>query len=336
MSKYKIVVTGASGTMGRNILEALFREYALHAIKPEIYAICNQSLSLENRFVGHPFIVPVKMDLRATGKDHLQIFENADVVIHCAAYTGGVNVIMNSKDSIVYNNTIIDLNMLRLSAEAGVKNFVYTSSTNVYPVSLEPVGEERGLEGDPDGVFYGIGWMKRYGERMALNFSRETGMRALILRPSNLYGEYDHFSEQGHVVSGMITRMHKAKVEKTEKFVVWGSPNVTRDLIFAKDYAYRVLWLLRHTKTTDVFNVCTGRDTTIGDLAKIVQDVVGYQGEICFDTTKPVTKWIQRVSPRKMHGVLEAQGCKVFTSLQSGIAQAYNFYLENYGWGVKA
>jgi len=202
---------------------------------------------------------------------------------------------------------------------------VFISSSAVYPSSQEALKESDGFVGDPDPAFFGPGWMKRYCEKLCAYYSDRYGMNILIIRPSNVYGPYDHFEDnRSHVIPALIK-----KFDMEEKVTVFGLPNVIRDFIYVDDFASTLFSLIqRGYKGLETFNVASGEHLTMNVVASVIENVLlnnkqnasryGY----FFDTTKPITRKVQKIDITK----LENAGMPPTTKFYDGIQKTYEYY----------
>lgn len=249
-------------------------------------------------------------------------FKQYDLVIHAAAFTGGLEVIKKQPDRLISENTKITLDLLEACARDKVKNFVFISSSAVYPSSFEPLKESDGFVGDPDPAFFGPGWMKRYCEKLCAYYSDRYGMNILIIRPSNVYGPYDHFEDnRSHVIPALIK-----KFDAEDNVTVFGLPNVIRDFIYVDDFSNAILALIsRGFRGVETYNVASGISLTMDMIASTIENVILNNEQTLrsiqyyFDTTKPITRKVQKIDITKMK--IEAQ-----TKFYDGIQKTYEYY----------
>ena len=245
-----------------------------------------------------------------------------DVVIHCAAFTGGVEVIKKQPDKLISENTKITLDLLESCAKSKVKQFVFISSSAVYPSSLESLVEEDGFRGDPDPIFFGPGWMKRYCEKLCAYYHQQYNMDMLVIRPSNVYGLYDHFEvNKAHVIPALINKFSQQGDAAVE---VYGIPNVLRDFIYVEDFVSIVFQLIRASSIVglETINVSSGISVTMETLVKCIQEVIIPRKDYIFDASKPITRKVQKINNSKaMHIALYP-----FTILLDGVRATINYY----------
>ena len=326
MSNYyegkKIFVTGGStGFLGKNFAEQLSRFGA----KVSVNCAKNPFLTADfcDRFNLRDF---GSLDF-TLGVNHGE-FMGQDMVIHCASFTGGAQLIKDNPEKLTYNNLLMSANVLQSAAYYGVKKFMFISSSAVYPDLNHPLSEDEGFVGDPHPVFFGIGWMKRSLEKLAEFYYKQYGMEVLIVRPSNVYGKYMHFEqEKSHVIAALICRF----LTETYPINVWGPPTVVRDFIYINDFINNALSVFEQFKQFDTVNIVSGKTTTMENLASIISDcTVDYCRNIktfIFDETKPVT-----VPYRALNSdyASTTYGCNCEHTLVNGLAKTMLWYIEHY------
>ena len=213
------------------------------------------------------------------------------------------------------------------AAAADVKRFVFLGSSCIYPkFAPQPIPESSLLTGDlePTNSAYAIA--KIAGIEQVKSHRRQYGRPWISAMPTNIYGPGDNFHpENSHVVPALIRRIHEAKKDNAPQVVIWGSGTPLREFLYSVDLGQAVVFLLEHFDSDDIINVGSGQEVSIRELAETISDVVGYEGELVFDTGKPDG------TPRKLLDTsrLEALGWRAPTSLRDGLTSAYQWYLAN-------
>jgi len=219
---------------------------------------------------------------------------------------------------------LIEANVIDAAWRNGVTKLLYLGSSCVYPKFAEqPIREQSLLTGalEPTNEPYAVA--KIAGIVMAQSYTRQYGMRAISLLPTNLYGPGDNFDlESSHVLPAMIRKFHEARVSAAPFVTLWGSGTPRREFLHVDDLAGASVFLMRHYEDPAVINVGVGEDVAIAELAEIVRETVGYTGEIRYDRTKPDG------TPRKLMdvGKLRGLGWQAKRGLRDGIADTYRWY----------
>lgn len=209
----------------------------------------------------------------------------------------------------------------------GVKKLLFLGSTCIYPkLAPQPLKEEYLLTGDlePTNEPYAIA--KIAGIKMCESYNRQYGTKFISAMPTNLYGPNDNFDlDSSHVLPALVRKFHWAKVNNSPSVEVWGSGNPRREFLYSDDLADACVYLMKHYESNEIINIGVGEDMSIRGLAEIIRKVVGYQGEIEYNTSKPDG------TPRKLVDVTKINdlGWKATTSLEDGILKAYDWFLNN-------
>ena len=269
-----------------------------------------------------------ELDLMQTeAVNHFYHQEKPHVVIDAAAKVGGIHANNTYPAEFIYDNLTIQNNLINGAYQAGVQKFVFLGSSCIYPkMAPQPLKEEYLLTGslEPTNEWYAIA--KIAGIKMCQAYRKQYGFDAISLMPTNLYGPGDNFDLQNsHVLPALIRKFHEAKVNKNQNVTVWGTGSPKREFLYVDDMADATVFLLENYSDDSVVNVGTGVDVTIKELALTVKKVVGFKGELVFDSTKPDG------TPRKLMDVsfLNKLGWKAETEIEKGIGLAYSWFLEN-------
>ena len=258
--------------------------------------------------------------------------ERPEYVFLAAAKVGGILANSTYPADFIRDNLQIQTNVIDAAYRHGVKKLLFLGSSCIYPkYAPQPMKEEHLLTGplEPTNEWYAVA--KIAGIKMAQAYRRQYGFNAISLMPTNLYGPGDNFDlETSHVIPALIRKFHEAKVEGKPHVVVWGTGKPRREFLHVDDLADAALFLMKNYDSEEIINVGVGEDVSIRELAELIQDVVGFEGEIVFDTTKPDG------TPRKLLDVsrLQALGWKARIPLREGLASTYRWYVENFGAGA--
>ncbi|MFZ5619797.1 MAG: GDP-L-fucose synthase [Pseudomonadota bacterium] len=250
-----------------------------------------------------------------------------DHVFMAAAKVGGILANDSYPAEFIYENLMIEANVVDAAYRNGVKKMLFLGSTCIYPkLAPQPLKEEYLLSGplEPTNEWYAVA--KIAGIKLCQAYQRQYGARFISAMPTNLYGPGDNFDlEKSHVMPALIRKFHEAKVNKAPTVTVWGTGTPRREFLHVDDCARACLFLMDTYEGADIVNIGTGTDIPIGELAALVKKVVGYPGEIVFDTGKPDG------TPRKLVDVgrITALGWRARIGLEDGIADAYRWFLEN-------
>lgn len=253
--------------------------------------------------------------------------EKPEYVFLAAAKVGGIHANNTRPAEFIYENLMIESNIIHSAYKYGVKKLLFLGSSCIYPkFATQPIKEEYLLTGElePTNEAYAIA--KITGIELCKFYRRQYGCDFISAMPTNLYGINDNFDlETSHVLPALIRKFHEAKLNNQEEVVMWGTGKPLREFMYVDDLADALVHLMLNYSDEIHVNMGTGKDLSIGELAQIVKEVVGYEGKIVNDLSKPDG------TPRKLLDVsiLEATGWKYKTELREGIEKVYKWYLEN-------
>lgn len=253
--------------------------------------------------------------------------EKPDVVINAAARVGGILANRDYPWQFLYENLEIQNNLIAAAHENNVEKLIFLGSSCIYPkLAEQPLREDTLLTGplEPTNQWYAIA--KIAGVKMVEALREQFGRDYVSLMPTNLYGPNDNFDlETSHVLPAMIRKFHDAKEAGHEPVMLWGSGSPMREFLHVDDVAGAVLHTLTHKMDHDLYNIGTGKDITIKELANTIQKITGHQGEIKWDTSKPDG------TPRKLMDVsrMKESGWSYSIELEDGIRSTYEWFLEN-------
>jgi GDP-L-fucose synthase len=248
-----------------------------------------------------------------------------DAVFLAAAKVGGIHANNSYPADFISENLLIELNVIRGALAASVQKLVFLGSSCIYPkLAPQPMTEEMLLSGplEPTNQWYAVA--KIAGIKLAEAYRRQHGVDFVSVMPTNLYGPGDNYHPQNsHVPAALIRRFHEAKLAKASRVTVWGTGTPRREFLAVDDLADACVFVMRRYSADEFVNIGTGSDVTIADFARLVAEVVGYEGELAFDTSRPDG------APRKLLDVsrLAALGWTAKTPLRQGLAAAYADFL---------
>ena len=250
-----------------------------------------------------------------------------DVVIMAAGRVGGIFANNEYPASFLADNLAMALNCIHVSHLVDVQKLLFLGSSCIYPKFAEqPMREDQLLTGElePTNEWYAIA--KIAGIKLCEAYRRQYGRDFISVMPTNLYGPGDNYHPQhSHVVAALIRRFHEAKLENAPTVSVWGTGAPRREFLYVDDFADACVFVLKNYSRAQFINIGFGKDVTIAEFAHTVAEVVGFQGKIVFDSSKPDG------TPRKLLDVarLSAMGWKAKVSLRDGLAQAYADFLTH-------
>jgi GDP-L-fucose synthase len=301
----KVLVAGANGMVGSAIVRNL------------------ESKGYTNIIKG------TRDDVDFTNQDETERYfcsEEPEYVFLAAAKVGGIMANKNYKADFLTENLQIQTNIIQSSYNFGVKKLLFLGSSCIYPkFATQPITEDQLMTGPLEPTNDGYALAKIAGIKMCQAYTEQYGFNAISLMPTNLYGPNDNFDlETSHVLPGFIAKFHMSK-ESGEIPLMWGDGSPFREFLHVDDLADACLFLMENYDSPEIINVGTGKDITIRELAKTIAKVVGYEGDIAWDTNKP------NGTPRKLLNVdkLQELGWKYSIELEEGLEKTYKWYLEN-------
>jgi GDP-L-fucose synthase len=262
---------------------------------------------------------------QAAVRDFLES-ERPEYIFVAAAKVGGIYANNTYGADFIYENLAVETNVINGAHRAGIDRLCFLGSSCIYPRNCpQPIKEEYLLTGplEPTNEPYAIA--KIAGVKMCESYNRQYGRRYISVMPTNLYGANDNYDlNNSHVLPALIRKTHEAKIRGENELSVWGSGNPMREFLFVDDLADACVFLMEAGVGEGLFNVGTGEDVTIRELAETVMSVVGFEGKIVFDASKPDG------TPRKLLNVdrMRDLGWQAKTALRDGIAQAYADFLS--------
>jgi GDP-L-fucose synthase len=301
----KWLVAGASGMVGRAIVR-IARNQGIS----EIVEVTSKTCDLTDSNNTHQLLMDTK----------------PDVVIDAAAKVGGI--LANSSEPVEFmiDNLQIQTNLFSASHEADVKRVVFLSSSCVYPkYANQPIKESSLLTGSLEETNSAYAIAKISGMRLIQAYRQQYGRNWISVMPTNLYGTFDNFSTtSSHVLPALIRKFHDAKLKNENQVTLWGTGKPQRELMEVDDFARALTLVINKYDDEETINIGVGKDQTIREIAQIIKEVIGFNGEIVWDTSKPDG------TPRKLLEIskLRTLGFEPEFNLKEGVAKTYKWFLE--------
>ena len=254
--------------------------------------------------------------------------EKPEYVFLAAAKVGGIHANNTYPADFIYDNLMIQNNVIKAAHDFEVKKLLFLGSTCIYPkMAPQPIKEEYLLTGSLEETNEAYAVAKIAGLEMCKFFKRQYGDNFISCMPTNVYGPNDNFDlKNSHVLPALIRKFHEAKVNNSEAVEVWGTGTPLREFLYVDDMADACVFLMENYDGEQHVNIGTGEEVSIRELAETVKEVVGFDGELVFNTEMPDGTPRKLTTVDKLHGL----GWKHKVSLDKGIRLAYNWFLENY------
>ena len=270
-------------------------------------------------------------ELDLTNQADVQAFfkeEQPEYVILAAAKVGGIHANNTYPADFIYDNLMIQNNVIKAAHDYKVKKLLFLGSTCIYPkMAPQPIREEYLLTGALEETNEAYAVAKIAGLEMCKFFKRQYGDNFISCMPTNLYGPNDNFDlKSSHVLPALIRKFHEAKVNGSDTVEVWGTGTPLREFIYVDDMADACVFLMENYDGEQHVNIGTGEEVSIRELAETVKEVVGFDGELVFNTDMPDGTPRKLTTVDKLHGL----GWKHKVSLNAGIKMAYEWFLDNY------
>jgi GDP-L-fucose synthase len=301
----KIYVAGHAGMVGQAVVRTLNQAGAKHLITRS-----RRELDLRNQAATQTFFKS----------------QCPDLVIFAAGKVGGIHANNTYPAEFIYDNLIIAANAIEAAYRSGVQRFLYLGSSCIYPrMAPQPISEESLLTGPLEKTNEAYALAKIAGLKMCQYYRSQYGVLFHSAMPTNLYGPGDNYHpENSHVVPALIRRFHEAKKQQLDSVTIWGTGKARREFLHVDDLAAGLWHLCQLTEPPDVVNLGTGTDVTIFELAKLVANVVGFQGSILTDPTKPDGTPVKLTDIRRA----AATGWRAAIDLESGLRATYRAFLN--------
>jgi len=311
----RVLVAGGCGFVGVNLIRRLLKTDV--TLRATFHS--KQPILVDDR------VEYVRADL-TDSEDCRRVVEGIDYVFMCAASTSGAASIASTPLVHVTTNVVMNSRILEASFLAGVRKFVWISSSVGYPPSGDrPVKEEQFFQGNPPDVYFASGWVKRYTETLGRLYSEklERRMPVVVLRPSNLYGPYDKFEPlTSHVTAALIRKV----VERQSPIVVWGDGKDVRDVLYIDDFIDALCLAAEKVDHFDPINVAAGEGHSVDEILRLLLEIEGYEGaKIVHDTTAPSMIPIRLIDSSRAKRVL---GFRPKTPLKEGLEKTVRWYKQ--------
>lgn len=252
--------------------------------------------------------------------------EKPDYVFLAAAKVGGIVANNTYPADFLYENMIIEMNVIKSAFDNRVRKLLFLGSSCIYPrLAPQPISENSLLTGSLEQTNEAYALAKISGLKFCEYLNRQYGTDYISVMPTNLYGPNDNYHpENSHVIPGLIRRFHEAKITETKDVVVWGTGKVLREFLYVDDLADACVYLMNKYSGDETVNIGTGKEISIANLALVIKNVIGYKGSIIFDTTKPDG------TPRKLLDVskLNSFGWSYKTEIEEGLKKSYDDFLN--------
>jgi GDP-L-fucose synthase len=301
----RVLVTGHTGMAGSAIVRRLRQE-------------------------GCDLLLPARAELDLVRQDQTERYLSAarpEVVIMAAGRVGGILANERYPASFLAENLAMALNCIHVSHTVGVQKLLYLGSSCIYPkFAKQPMAEDQLLTGplEPTNEAYAIA--KIAGIKLCEAYRRQYGRNFISVMPTNLFGPGDNYHpEHSHVAAALIRRFHEAKINNASAVAVWGTGTPRREFLYVDDFADACLFVLKNYSDQQFLNIGVGKEITIAEFARTVCEVVGFQGKIEFDPSKPDGMPLKRLDVAR----LSAMGWKAKTSLREGLRRAYISFRTN-------
>ncbi len=304
----RVLLTGASGFLGRHTLPVLQAAYGVD----NVVGVSSKDYDL--------------MDRRSV--DDMFDHHNPEIVVHFAAYSGGIGANRAYPADFYYRNTILTAHVFEAAARRGVGKLLYAMGGCSYPSkAASPIDESQLWTGYPQDESAGYSTAKMMGVVAARSYRSQHGLNASVIIPGNMYGEYDNFGGlDSHVVPAMIRRYHEARLRGDREVVMWGTGRPQRDFVYAGDVAATVPFFLSSYDSSEPVNVSAGYSVPIAELAQHIARMTQFDGEIRWDADKPDGQMVKIFDTARLRGL----GLACDTPLAEGLGRTIAWFAQNY------
>jgi len=253
--------------------------------------------------------------------------EVPEYVFLTAAKVGGISDNINHPAEFIYDNLQIYSNVIHNSWRYGVKKLIFFASNCTYPKNTpQPMKEESLLTGKLEPTNEAFAVSKIAGIKMCKAYNKQYGAQFIPIVPASLFGPNDNFNpNQSHLVAALIKKFHEAKIDNKQEVVLWGTGEPRRENMYVNDIARAGIFLMKNYNLTDLINIGTGIDHSVKELAEILKEIVGFEGEIVFDSSKPNGMMRKLLDSSKINSL----GWKPETELKEGLKKTYEWFQNN-------
>lgn len=304
----KVLLTGATGFLGRHTMPVLQACYGAE----NVVGVSRRDYDL----------------MQAAEVDRLLSDHKPEVVVHYAAYSGGIGANRTYPADFYFQNIILTALMFDAARRHKVRKLVYPMGGCSYPAkATSPIDEGQLWTGFPQPESAPYSTAKMMGTVAAMSYRRQYGMDAVVIIPGNMYGEYDNFHPlDSHVVPAMIRRYHEAKLAHADQVAMWGTGTPERDFVYAGDVAKTIPYFIDEYSSEEWVNISSGVRTPIKTLAETIAELSGFAGKIAWDPTKPDGQMVKIFDTKRMAGL----GLSCPTTLRDGIGRTMAWFQANY------
>lgn len=304
----KILLTGASGFLGRHALPVLQESYGAAAV----VGVSSRDYDLQDRVAVERMF------------DDIQ----PNVVVHLAAYSGGIGANRTYPADFYYRNTLLTALTFDVAARRNVRKFIYPMGGCSYPADAKsPICEDQLWRGYPQLESAGYSTAKMMGTVAGRAYRAQYGLDTAVIIPGNMYGEFDNFrTQESHVVPAMIRRYFEAKRAGLDEVAMWGTGKPQRDFVYAGDVARCLPYFIDTYSSPEPVNISSGTTVAIRELAETIADLVSFKGRIAWDTTKPDGQLVKIFATDR----LSSLGLSCRTQLRDGLASTIKWFAESY------
>ncbi|MGD9650880.1 MAG: GDP-L-fucose synthase family protein [Candidatus Dadabacteria bacterium] len=306
LSQKRILLTGGSGFLGRYVFEELL------------------SRGVSDRSIFTPG--SEELDLRKW-ESCVEAVKDADLVIHLAARVGGIGFNLKYPGELFYDNAVMGIQLMEAARQAGIEKFVCVGTVCSYPrLTPVPFREDDIWNGYPEETNAPYGIAKKALLVQAQSYRKQYGFNAVYLLPVNLYGPGDHFNaEDAHVIPALILKFFEAKLKGLPEVTAWGTGNASREFLFVRDAARGIVDAAGKYDKGEPVNLGSGREIRIRDLAGMIKEMTGYEGEIVWDTSRPDGQPERRLDVSRAKAEF---GFRATTTFEEGLAATVTWYRE--------
>lgn len=304
----KIIVTGATGFLGRHLMPILESAYGSN----HVLGLSSNDFDL----------------LRQDQVEQLFVKHKPEILVHLAAYSGGIGANRAYPADFFYKNALFVTLMFEAAARHGVKKMIYPMGGCSYPATAStPISEDQIWNGYPQPESAGYSVAKKMGIVTSQSYRQQYGLNSVVLIPGNMYGEYDNFrNSESHVVPAMIRRYYETKMRGESEIMMWGDGCPIRDFVYAGDVAKTIPWFIENYDSSEPVNVSSGKETSIRELAETIKDKMSWDGEIKWDASKPNGQMLKTFDVTRLNGL--GLGCN--TTLAEGLDKTIQWLEYNY------
>jgi GDP-L-fucose synthase len=303
----RILITGATGFLGSHLRPVLQSRYP----QTQITGVCSRDYDLLDR----PEVEAMFAKLTPT------------IVVHLAAYSGGIEANRMFPADFFHRNLLLMENVFHACATRRIRKLIYPMGGCSYPnTAVSPIDESQMWNGYPVGTSAGYSMAKKMGLVAAEAYRQQHGLNSIVLVPGNMYGEYDNYHPRdSHVIPGLIRRFYEAKIHNKPSVTVWGTGKPTRDFVYAGDVAKVFPFFIENDAEKGPVNISSGTTTRISELTALIAELIGYQGQLVWDTSKPDGQI------HKIFGVekLRSLGLSCDTPLREGLRRTIDWFVAN-------